>query len=183
MSLGDRLVPNPVWAKAVPSIRPISDRLRAHMFLAVAEFKGKHPHLYCYKSERWDAYLIPFFKHDSEASGASTPAESLKNHVATRYRSHATKTGKNLVSVKQNQEHPEEWWLYAFEFHNLILPVDFEFSTNHRWIDLERLSDPRFREAAVNGDVIRAIRSHFGTGLAKLERSPTRISGAYNVDP
>jgi glycosyltransferase involved in cell wall biosynthesis len=186
MALEDRLVQNPVWngnaLAATTENRSISDRLRGHMFLAVAEPLGMNPHLYCYRSDRWNAYLLPFFKHEYENGRAASPHLAAEEHVARRYFSHAIPTSKFVVSVKRNEEHPEEWWLYAFEFYNLILPADFQFSDNHRWLDLERLSNPDYREAAVNGDVIRTIRSYFGTGLHGLERSPVTINEVFLGD-
>ena len=186
MALEDRSVLNPVWnaitLSGTQDIRSITDRLRGHMFLAVAEPPGMNPHLYCYRSDRWNAYLLPFFKHEHATRRPAAPHLLVEEHVARRYRSHAVHTKKFVVSVKRNEEHPDEWWLYVFEFYNLILPEDFKFSDNHRWLDLERLSDPYYREAAVNGDIIRAIRSYFGTGLHGLERSPIKFNEALFGD-
>lgn len=187
MSVGDRLVPNPVWnyrnMPITTHIRPISDRLRGHMFLVVAQPAGMKPHLYCYRSERWGAYLLPFFKHVDGSDGATPPSLAVDEHVARHFHSRVIPTGKFMVSVKINEEHPDEWWLYAFEFYSLVLPENFEISERHRWLDLERLSDPKHREAIVNGDLVRAIRSHFGTGLHGLERSPVTLNGARFGSP
>jgi hypothetical protein len=174
MSLDDRLVPNPVWRAddtATSGRQPISDRLRGHMFLMVAEPPWGSPCLYCYWSERWGAYLLPFFKHLGPLDTSRSSASTLKAHVKARYQSTARKLGMQIVSVKRNQEHPDELWLYAFEFYNVVLKDDFKLGDGNRWLDLERLSDPHHREAAVNGDILRAIRSSYGTGLHGLKRS------------
>jgi hypothetical protein len=145
------------------------------MFLAVTEAERKRPLLYCYWSERWQAYLLPFLMHQNDINGNFNAKDYVSTYVKHQYRSTARATGKFVVSVKQNQEHPTEYWLYAFEFYSLVLPEEFSSKGPCRWLDLDRLSDPKYPEAKINGDVIRAIRAYWGTWLDNLERSAVSV--------
>lgn len=179
MVVNGRIVPNPAAQASVADLAAtgvVRERLRGHMFLIVADDRLNHPKLYCYRSERWDAYLLPFYRHPESATDTSA-SNLLVSHVAGKYGSTPVKTGRWCVSVKQNAEHPDELWLYGFEFYSVVVPKGFTLPSGHAWLDLERLADPKFREAQVNGDVIRAVKTSFSIGLHDLQRSDVVGSG------
>jgi len=167
------LVPNPVWgleAAGLPLLGPrVRDAIRGQMFLAVADLPSGKPGIYCYWSERWQSYLFPFRKDDERSD--EMRAGKIIQHSRDRYFCDAVELGKRVISVKRNQEHLTEMWLYCFEFFSITMGDGFNGRANHCWVDLDRLSDTRHREARVNGDIIRAIRRHFSAGLHGLPRS------------
>lgn len=174
MALSDRLVPNPTWDPgAIPmQDRPIvTDRLTGQMFLAVCQPAGQRPHLLCYWSPNWGAYFLPFYKPDSNPVGTTELPRALSEHVKKTYGGIAHSQDKFFVSIKKNEELKNECWLYAFEFYNLILPKDYQLPENYKWMTFDRLTDPEFPEAKLNGDVLKAIRSYFSKGMHNLERS------------
>lgn len=170
----DKLIPNPAWDYAdenTTARRPIANCLRAHMFLIIAEPPRQIPLIYCYWSQRWEAFLLPFFKHAHELGDAKQAQRALQRHSRDHYGAACRPTERYMVSVKQNREHPKEWWLYAFQFHGVVPAKSFAPSKRHEWLSLERLTDTHYPEARVNADVVRAIRDCFGTGLHDLPRS------------
>lgn len=174
MSYGrGHLVPNPVWDFEGSDLPPVGERVtdafRAQMFIAVADLPSGKPGIYCYWSERWQCYLFPFRKDDDTQD--EERAKKVLHHSRERYFCDAVNLDKRVVSVKRNQEHIREMWLYCFEFHSITMGNGFNGRSNHCWMDLDRLSDPQHREAQVNGDIIRAIRRHFSAGLQILPRS------------
>lgn len=174
---GGHLVPNPAWQTpglddAAKSL-PLTNCLRGHMFLSVVHPPGNHPHLKCYFAERWGANLVPFFKHPREREDY---LEAVQEHARDHYEAEIHPTGKAVISVKRNEQYKGELWLYCFEFFNLVLPHNYRSSEDHRWLNLERLSDENYPEAHVNGDIIRALREHFGTGFHGVMQS--RIDSA-----
>lgn len=174
MSVGNEghLVPNPAWDSSHLDLRdrelPITNCLRGHMFLSVVHPPKMHPHLKCYFAERWGANLIPFFKHPM---GSSNYQKDVIEHGRNHYQGEVHPTGKFLVSVKRNEQLKRELWLYCFELYSLVLPRNYKSDDDHVWLNLERLTDIKFPEANINGDIVRALRGHFGTGFHGIERS------------
>jgi nucleoside phosphorylase len=175
MIVDGRPMTNPSWAGKSAELfkdAKVTERLRGHMFLIAKDEERNHPGLYCYRSDKWGAYLFPFYKHpDPAVAPQDLVTARLFEHVRTRYLSEPIATKHYMISIKENQEYKGELWLYAFEFYSVVVPADFQLTQSHAWLDLERLADPRFREVSVNGDVIRAIKSCFGVGLHDLPRS------------
>lgn len=185
MAMGSKIVPNPAWqdptnADAKPE-RTISDRLIAHMFLAVAHSKDDRAQLLCFWSTKWACYFVPFVKVESLHLTGLTEDEAISSHVATRFGGIYKPLQKSLISAKPHQEFKEETWLYAFAFHSLVLNEDFTPPEGYRWLTMERLTDPNERESVVNGDVLRAIRANFGQELHGLDRSHCSISDKRNA--
>ena len=153
---------------------PLANRLRGHMFLSVAQPTGKKPLLKCYYADSWKANLIPFLKHPKDGQPY---LEAVQAHAHSHYQAVVRPTGKAIISIKRNERFKNELWLYCFEFYNLILPNHYRADLDHRWLDLDRLSEDGSSEASVNGDIARALREHFGTGFHGLERSNIVLEG------
>ena len=175
MAMGQKIVPNPAWQDPtnadVEPERAISDRVIAHMFLAVKHLKGDRARLLCFWSTKWESYFVPFVKIESLFPTELTEEEAIAVHVAARFGGISKPLQKSLISAKSHQEFKGETWLYAFTFHSLVLNETLTLPEGYRWLTMERLTDPNERESVVNGDVLRAIRANFGQELHGLDRS------------
>lgn len=180
MLLNGRPVPNPIWTEN-PSIATIAsmkvtDRMVANMLLAVREMPQERPQILCYWSKMWQCYLFPFQRLQYPYVSNEQQQDNLRKHAKTVFRGSVIDTKNRMLSAKPNREFKGEVWLYAYSFHNLVLPSDFITPEGMRWLTMEHLIDERNPERSLNGDVLRAIRNYFSMDLHDLERSDIHIS-------
>lgn len=165
----DVLVPNPVWVaeKSNAPMPLLTGMLHGETHLVSRRVPGAHPQILCYWSVGWKAFLLPFMNK-------ARPKPVFEDTISTPAPPTITNTGEFVVSVKRHQEFPNEMWLYIFEFLDVVYPDDAVLHSEEKyaWLEMDRLTERTAREANINSDVVRALRT-FGVPLRGL--TPSRF--------